>query len=438
MGESSSMLASSANMTRAKSAVWRGVAQDAEADLDVKTGCLVLDGKSMHEFGSELPFLHVSMAHCMEEVDRSGGQVKLMTRLDGEDLRSYDFQPQPLLITLPLLLAGPHEFAVSLRAMEEDGSMRDEDAIDEQFFLFFTCDFRPRLNWVFPPAGYVFKRNSQRFLRFTVDDVGDPSRCQEGSTSCSGYEPMAYHVSYYVNGEKMGERMRSVYFLGLSFLPDGHHTAYVEVSDKHNQPLGINHSVSFSIASDEEYLEDGEMAEVETPCPETRCPNDCGEMGRRSESHCVCAPDWTGERCEHHLLSHLAYLPTSDPHMAGDRCVKSKVWEEMAEELRVRLEQLQHATDHRQCRNSSRISVVRIRGTNGHTGFASFVEQVENLAIDAPDASPVRNPTAIQDRWSTGGSFPQRHDALQQEDLSCYFQPLFSVLKTSAGMIAQR
>jgi hypothetical protein len=29
-----------------------------------------------------------------------------------------------------------------------------------------------------PARSYVFKRNSQRFLRFGVRDAGDPTRCQ--------------------------------------------------------------------------------------------------------------------------------------------------------------------------------------------------------------------------------------------------------------------
>ena len=66
---------------------------------------------------------------------------------------------------------------VSLRARRAPDDA-EEHILDEAVYTFSTSDFRPRIDWEFPPEGYTFKRNSQRVLRFQARDAGDPERCR--------------------------------------------------------------------------------------------------------------------------------------------------------------------------------------------------------------------------------------------------------------------
>jgi len=210
-------------------------------------GCLVLDGPPMHEFGSELAFLHAGLGGCAELASSAGPGAELVWHLDGEELGRKGFLPETVRLTMPLdTAAGAHELVVSLRARRAPDDA-EEHILDEAVYTFFTSDFRPRIDWEFPPEGYTFKRNSQRFLRFQARDAGDPERCQEGAASCAGPEPFVYHAAYYLNGQNMGEGLRQIYMLGLSGLGDGDYEALVVLSDKHHQPLGVNHSVRFAV-----------------------------------------------------------------------------------------------------------------------------------------------------------------------------------------------
>jgi hypothetical protein len=216
---------------------------DGEPSGNDGQGCMVLDGPTMHEFGSELPFVHVALAHCVDLVAGVGGEVgtALVWHLDGEETGRITFQPKTVRITMPSsIAAGPHELVVSLCTQGTPGRER---TLDEAVYTFFSSDFRPRIIWEFPPEGYRFKRNSQRFLRFRAEDAGDQQRCrQEGAASCVGLEHFVYHASYYLNGQMMGEHLRQIYMLGLSGLGDGDYDALVTLSDSHNQPLGTQFS----------------------------------------------------------------------------------------------------------------------------------------------------------------------------------------------------
>ena len=208
-----------------------GVAQDGAAEAGGSgwdRGCLVLDGPEHHEFGSELPFLHVGLGECAALATTVGGDIALVWHVDGEEAGRRAFVPETVRLTMPpALAAGPHEVVVSLRAPGggghgDGGGGADERLLDEAVYVFFAPDFRPRIAWEFPPEGYVFKRNSQRFLRFSAHDAGDQQRCQEeGAASCAAPEPFVYYVSYFLNGQVMGKDLRQVYMLGLSSLADG-------------------------------------------------------------------------------------------------------------------------------------------------------------------------------------------------------------------------
>jgi hypothetical protein len=91
---------------------------------------------------------------------------------------------------------------------------------------------------------------------------------------------------------------------------------------------------------------------------------------------CHCEADWVGPACDFHLLSGTAFLPPADPASARGRCAASREFEAAAAALRERLHVLQHEAPRSQCGNASRVWPVRLRNTNGHAGFASFVEQV--------------------------------------------------------------
>jgi hypothetical protein len=310
-------------------------------------GCLVLDGPTMHEFGSELAFLHVGLGACNELASSAGQGAELVWHLDGEELGRKRFLPETVRLTMPLdTAAGAHELVVSLRARRAPDE--GEHVLDEAVYTFFTADFRPHIDWEFPPEGYTFKRNSQRFLRFQARDASDQERCQEGAASCAGPEPFIYHAAYYLNGHKMGEGLRQIYMLGLSGLGDGEYEALVELSDKHHQPLGVNHSVHFAVKLDDEYVEDGgagDAAPAVTPCPtdvqevcaaspdggntggcshsssssssssssaaaaaaaslsSSHSTPTCGARGVAVGGVCRCAADYIGDDCEHHLLS---------------------------------------------------------------------------------------------------------------------------------------
>ena len=243
-------------------------------------GCLVLDGPVMHEFGSELPFLHVGLGACAELAAGAGKGTLLVWHLDGEELGRRDFQPETVRLTMPLAIsAGPHELVVSLRtggALSTEES-EEQQTLDEAVYLFFSSDFRPEIAWEFPPANYIFKRNSQRFLRFGANDVGDQLRCQDGAASCAGMEPFVYYASYYLNGQIMGEDLRQIYMLGLSGLGDGDYEALVVIADKHKHPLGVNHTVHFSVRLTEEYTDDGSLPDALSPV--TPCPTDEDSRG---------------------------------------------------------------------------------------------------------------------------------------------------------------
>ena len=103
-----------------------------------------------------------------------GAEAQLLISLDGEPWQTLAFVPQTARLAFPLLPPGPHEALLTLQvprlATHADSGAR---TIDEAAFLFFSSDFRPQLEWVFPPEGYIFKRGSQRFLRFSVYDAGD-------------------------------------------------------------------------------------------------------------------------------------------------------------------------------------------------------------------------------------------------------------------------
>ncbi len=73
------------------------------------------------------------------------------------------------------------------------------------------------------------------------------------------------------------------------------------------------------------------------------------------------------------LHAHWIYLHTGIHTEFFYTGAQSRLVLDAFEAARNRMDEVQHV---QQCSETSRVSVVRLRGTNGHAGFASIVEQV--------------------------------------------------------------
>ena len=228
-------------------------------------------------------------------------------------------------------------------------------------------------------------------MRFSLKDLGDRERCQEGVESCAPWAPMEYCVSYSLNGIVQAEDIKGrMYFISMASLGPGTYTVSVTISDVNRNPLYFNRTVEFTIDESVEYEGDGAAPEVRAPClaaqgedkdgvchtgkkPCSAVALSCGDHGRLDSSElCICDPDWIGKECEYHILSGTRYLPPEDPSTAPQRCGQARDLLETFERARAMADGLQHSRD--ACRGG--VSVVRVRGTNGHAGMASFIEQV--------------------------------------------------------------
>ena len=181
----------------------------------------------MHEFGAE-------RAHVEVVIGGPGCPAAgtIAAELHGDVFFSHNFgavhgsssspsPPPPISISVVMpmgLEVGAHEAIIILL----DGSTSEE--FDSLAYTFFTSDWRPAMHWMFPPDGYTFGRNSQRFLRFKVQDDGGQERCQEGAMSCARWSPMEYHVNYTLNGVLQADNIRQIYMISMASLQNGKHT----------------------------------------------------------------------------------------------------------------------------------------------------------------------------------------------------------------------
>lgn len=133
-------------------------------------GCLSMleaESRPMHEYGSERVLVNVRLNGCQSP-------SSLIAEADGEifSRNAISASEGDVKLVLPMYTgAGAHSLVVLLE--EPSG-----DEIDSIVYTFLTTDWRPVLVWEFPPENYTFKRNSQRFLRFGIEDEGDRARCQ--------------------------------------------------------------------------------------------------------------------------------------------------------------------------------------------------------------------------------------------------------------------
>jgi hypothetical protein len=287
----------------------------------------------MHEFGAERA--HVEVVIGGQGCPAAG---MIAAELHGDVFFRHNFgaghesssspsaaaaAPAPISISVVMpmgLEVGAHEAIIILL----DGDTSEE--LDSLAYTFFTSDWRPAMRWMFPPDGYTFGRNSQRFLRFKVQDEGGQERCQEGAMSCARWSPMEYHVNYTLNGVLQADNIRQIYMISMASLQDGKHTgisprphtnsipsfcapqplplpfplplplllplslslpllhpstlphtlsqpstsstASVAISDANKQPTGLNMTVTFTIDDSFEYTDDGEAPEYKAPCPD--------------------------------------------------------------------------------------------------------------------------------------------------------------------------
>ncbi|KAJ1482063.1 hypothetical protein T484DRAFT_1805263 [Baffinella frigidus] len=125
-----------------------------DAERWVGEGCLVLDGRILHEFGSEMPFVHVALAECAAAVSSGASspgalaEAEIAVLIDGEETQTFPFREETIRLTLPLLPPGPHEAVISLRfraASEHAGGAGR--VVDERVFPFYSSDFQPQAGW---------------------------------------------------------------------------------------------------------------------------------------------------------------------------------------------------------------------------------------------------------------------------------------------------
>jgi hypothetical protein len=148
-------------------------------------GCLSFDQNEfgqMHEYGGRRVSvqLQISGGCLATENETAPLQNFLIVELDGERMDELgrdlhlrrNTAPHLVRLLLPTQMRpGSHELLCMI--LSQDGQ-----EVDSAIYNFLTVDWQPAVNWIFPPEGYVFKRNSQKFIKFGMFDRGDGKRCQ--------------------------------------------------------------------------------------------------------------------------------------------------------------------------------------------------------------------------------------------------------------------
>jgi hypothetical protein len=104
-------------------------------------GCIIISGVArMHEFGSEIPSVLVSMAECEPLIESMGGEAILVIELDGEEYLRIPWMRETTRIATPAnISAGAHDLTFLLQQATDAGA-----EIDSTSFQFFRSRIHAR------------------------------------------------------------------------------------------------------------------------------------------------------------------------------------------------------------------------------------------------------------------------------------------------------
>ena len=145
------------------------------------------ENSQMHEYGSTRVVVKLQVSgNCVAGKEAPLHSLLIVIELDGIKIEALSRNVQlgnqtatrSIELLLPMQMSpGPHELLAILQSL-------DGQEIDSAVYNFFTADWQPAVDWIFPPEDFVFKRNAQKFVRFRIIDKGDGKRCQVQKMSC--------------------------------------------------------------------------------------------------------------------------------------------------------------------------------------------------------------------------------------------------------------
>lgn len=146
-----------------------------------------------------------------------------------------------------------------------------------------------------------------------------------------------------INGESAGSYVQKAddaegnlrMHMVIPELPTGRHTITMFLADPNGVELEYDRAsetVQFDVNPHAPPPGGGdvELHNMARHCPKDAgaCKSDwdCnGAKGVCVSGACLCAPNWVGERCTHHILTNTTFLPDVDPAVSKSLCMKTQV-----------------------------------------------------------------------------------------------------------------
>eukprot|EP00960_Hanusia_phi_P001469 42030-Hanusia_phi.AAC.3 len=205
----------------------------------------------------------------------------------------------------------------------------------------FVSPFNPQIDVLLPTQGYVYGSGVDPVIVVHIHDITDP------------HEPLlGILVRIIVNGEEGAitrnpGRDKYIHLregVDGQYFPDGRYAIKLQVLDLLYRPRGD--PVSFDVVIDRSTPHSNRSDRFAHDCPapqvSSSCPN-CSSHGTCLHGIvCECDPDWIGDICQHHILTHTHYLPEASWQQSPTRCHGRMKWLNATMQITAAIQSLQN------------------------------------------------------------------------------------------------